>query len=104
MSSGTVREKAVSRSCILAPEGPVAWRVGGRHRGHTVRGAVACGVPPPLPQGPSVTGQGGTETPSPAGVQKAGCGAWGVGSGCPAALCRSAQPSPSSEPGHCDGS
>lgn len=85
MSSGTVREKAVSRSCILAPEGPVAWRAGGRHRGHTVSGAVACGVPPPLPQGPSVQDRAGRGPRPRRGCRRrdVGRGAWAPGAQLP---------------------
>lgn len=97
MSSRTVPENAVSSSCILAPEGPVAYRVGRDTEEIHQWSGGSRSSPRPLPQGPSVTGQGGVETLSQeggrrlgasvqgqgpsqrAGIRKTQCGAWAPG-------------------------
>lgn len=55
MSSRTECENAVSSSCILAPEGPVACEVGGRQGGQRSARWWPGGAPSPPPGGAADT-------------------------------------------------
>lgn len=93
-SSGTVRENAVSSSCIVAPEGPVACRVAGDTRGRQLAQWWPGVSHPSFPTGPPATdkesreallsqraglwvAQAGGEATSLLSQLPSGCQSWG---------------------------